>query len=341
MNAHADPEFSRKLGARGWVGMALPKEYGGGERGAVDRFVVTEELLRWGAPVGHHWVADRQSGPCINKFGTAEQRQRFLPAICRGELSFSIGMSEPDAGSDLAAVRSRATKIEGGWLLTGTKIWTTGAQRNDWMIALFRSSDEDDRRRGLTQYLVDLHSPGLQVTPIPFLDGTADFAEVALSDVFVPDDLVLGDVGRGWEQNTAELAFERGGPDRYMSTYVVVEQLLREVYGDGADERAEIFFGHATAMFWGLRQLSLASARAIDTGRSPAVEAAMVKEMGTRFEQDLLDEVQRLVDLQVSPQSSSLLAQLLSEAVTTAPSFTIRGGTLEILRSVVGRALGQ
>jgi alkylation response protein AidB-like acyl-CoA dehydrogenase len=341
MNAAADREFSRKLGARGWVGMALPKEYGGGERGAVDRFIVTEELLRWGAPIGHHWVADRQSGPCINKFGSVEQRRRFLPAICRGELGFSIGMSEPDAGSDLAAVRSRAVKTNGGWLLTGTKVWTTGAHRNDWMIALFRSSDEEDRRQGLTQYLVDLTSPGLRIAPIPFLDGTADFAEVVFSDVFVPDELVLGDVGRGWEQNTAELSFERGGPDRFLSTYVVVEYLLRELSVEDVDERTEIFLGRAAAMFWGLRQLALASARAIDAGRSPVVEAALVKEMGTRFEQDLLEEVQRLVDAQPSPDSSSMFEQLLSEAVVTAPSFTIRGGTLEILRSVVGKGLGR
>jgi alkylation response protein AidB-like acyl-CoA dehydrogenase len=249
-------------------------------------------------------------------------------------------MSEPDAGSDLAAVRSRAVKTNGGWLLTGTKVWTTGAHRNDWMIALFRSSDEDDRRQGLTQYLVDLTSPGLHITPIPFLDGTADFAEVAFSEVFVPDELVLGDVGHGWEQNTAELAFERGGPDRFLSTYVVVEYLLREL-SQGVDERIEIFLGRAASMFWGLRQLSLASARAIDAGRSPVVEAALVKEMGTRFEQDLLEEVQRLVDTEPSPDSSSMFVRLLSEAVVTAPSFTIRGGTLEILRSVVGKGLAR
>jgi alkylation response protein AidB-like acyl-CoA dehydrogenase len=339
MNGAADREFSRKLGSRGWVGMALPKEYGGGERSAVDRFIVTEELLRWGAPVGHHWVADRQSGPCINKFGTPGQRARFLPPICRGELGFSIGMSEPDAGSDLAAVRSRAAGVEGGWVLNGTKVWTTGAHRNDWMIALFRTSDEADRRQGLTQFLVELNSPGLRIAPITFLDGSADFAEVVFADVFVPEELVLGETGRGWEQNTAELAFERGGPDRYLSTYVVLEQLLREFPASSLGERAEVLLGRAAATLWGLRQLSLASARAIDEGRSPAVEAALVKELGTRFEQDLLDEIQRIVDIEPSPSADSVFQQLLAEAVQTAPSFTIRGGTLEVLRSVVAKAL--
>ena len=108
MGAAKDRVFSRKLAERGWVGMALPSEYGGGDRSAMDRFVVVEELLRWGAPVGHHWVADRQTGPTILRYGTEEQKRRFLPAIARAEVSFSIGMSEPDSGSDLASVTTKA-----------------------------------------------------------------------------------------------------------------------------------------------------------------------------------------------------------------------------------------
>src|SRR5215813_14760037 len=138
MGAARDPEFSRKLARRGWVGMALPRRFGGGDRSAVERFVVVEELLRWGAPVGHHWVADRQSGPMINRFGSEEQKLRFLPAICRGELSFAIGMSEPDAGSDLAAVRTRATPADGGWIVNGTKVWTSAAHESDWFVVLCR-----------------------------------------------------------------------------------------------------------------------------------------------------------------------------------------------------------
>ena len=132
--------FSKALAARGWLGMALPARTAASDRSAVERFVVVEELLRWGAPVGHHWIADRQSGPVINRFGTEEQKQRFLPAICRGELSFSIGMSEPDAGSDLASVATRATR-GGGRLAAsnGTKIWTSGAYENDWFVVLCRT----------------------------------------------------------------------------------------------------------------------------------------------------------------------------------------------------------
>ncbi|HSR23562.1 MAG TPA: acyl-CoA dehydrogenase family protein [Candidatus Eisenbacteria bacterium] len=339
MGASRDPAFSRRLAERGWVGMALPRRYGGGDRSAVERFVVVEELLRWGAPVGHHWVADRQTGPVINRFGTEAQKERFLPPICHGELSFSIGMSEPDSGSDLASVQARASRVEGGWLINGTKVWTSGAHVNDWFIVLCRTSDEPDRHQGLSQLLVDLRSGGLRVNPIPFLDGTEHFNEVVLTDVFVPDDLVLGEVGMGWAQNTSELAHERGGPDRWLSTYLVVEQFLREHGGSPPGRRAEALLGEATARWWGLRQLSLSVARQIDSGQAPGVESALVKEMGTRFEQDVLAAVQRQVDLEPSPDSRSLFERLLVRAILTAPSFTIRGGTNEILRSVAARGL--
>jgi hypothetical protein len=341
MNAQKDPEFSRKLGARGWLGMALPKAYGGHDRSAVDRLVVTEELLRWGAPVGHHWVADRQSGPVIARFGTEEQKQRFLPAICRGELSFSIGMSEPDAGSDLASLSTRAVRDGDGWVVTGRKVWTTWADVNDWFIVLCRTSpveDTGDKRLGLSQLMVDLRAPGVHVTPIPFIDGTADFCEVVLDEVFVPDAQVLGDAGAGWTQNTAELAFERGGPDRWLSTYLVVEELLREHEDDLPGEVADVL-GDAAAMYWVLHNLTLSVNRAIDAGRSPINEAALVKEMATRFEQDVVNAVLAAIDIEPELPGRSRFERLLVAATLTAPSFTLRGGTNEILRSVASKGL--
>lgn len=342
MNGTADPGFSRRLAERGWLGMSLPTRYGGGDRSAVERFVVVEELLRWGAPVGHHWVADRQSGPVINRFGSEEQKVRFLPAICRGEIAFSIGMSEPDSGSDLASVRTRARRAEGGWLVNGTKVWTTGAHRNDWCIVLCRTGDDQERHRGLSQLIVDLRADGVRVRGIPFLDGSTDFNEVVLTDVFVPDDLVLGEIGNGWAQSTSELAYERGGPERWLSTYIVVEQFLRERQAPGAPALGEAearLLGEAVARWWSLRHMSLAVARGLDAGQDAAVEAALVKEMGTRFEQDVLAALERLVDLEPSPQSASLFERLLVGSVLTAPSYTLRGGTTEILRSVVTKGL--
>jgi hypothetical protein len=194
MAAARDQDFSRALAARGWLGMALPRRYGGSERGVVERFIVVEELLRWGAPVRYHWVADRQTGPLILRYGSDAQRERFLPAICRAEVSFSIGMSEPEAGSDLAAVQTRARRADGGWRVSGTKLWTGGAHENDWFVVLCRTSDEDDRHQGLTQMIIDLHADGITVRPIAYLDGSEFFNEVLLDDVFVAEELVLGEV---------------------------------------------------------------------------------------------------------------------------------------------------
>ncbi|MCU4183495.1 acyl-CoA dehydrogenase family protein [Acidiferrimicrobium sp. IK] len=342
MNAAKDPAFSAKLGRRGWLGMTLPEEYGGHRRSMVERLVVTEELLRWGAPVGHHWVADRQSGPIIARYGTEEQKRRFLPPICRGILSFSIGMSEPDSGSDLASLATRAVRDGNGWLLNGRKVWTTGAAVNDWMIVLCRTTPVEeggDKRSGLSQLMVELSADGVVATPIPFIDGTADFCDVMLEDVYVPDEQVLGTIGAGWTQNTSELAFERGGPDRWLSTYLVVEEYLRGLERGPVPHEVADLLGAAAANYWVLHHLTLSIARAVDEGRSPSIEASLVKEMGTRFEQDVLSGIQALIDLEPGLPARSMFERLLVTATLTAPSFTIRGGTNEILRSVASKGL--
>ncbi|MEC8833487.1 MAG: acyl-CoA dehydrogenase family protein, partial [Pseudomonadota bacterium] len=155
-------EFSRKLGMRGWIGMTWPKQYGGGERSFFERYVVTEELLAAGAPVSAHWIADRQSGPLLLRYGTEDQKLKYLPPITRGESYFSIGMSEPDSGSDLASVQTRARAVDGGWILNGTKLWSTDAQRNHYMVALVRTGPAgESRHEGLSQFIVDLHDDGV------------------------------------------------------------------------------------------------------------------------------------------------------------------------------------
>jgi alkylation response protein AidB-like acyl-CoA dehydrogenase len=339
MNGAASREFSRKLGARGWLGMALPKRYGGAERSAVDRFVVTEELLRYGAPVGHHWLADRQTGAVIDRFGTEEQKARFLPGIASGALGFSVGLSEPGAGSDLAAVRTRAVRDGDRWVISGQEVWTTGAHRNDYIVALCRTSDEPDRRDGLTRFIVDLAAPGLTVHPITLLDGSADFNEVVFEQVAVGRDAVLGDLGRGWSQTTAELAPERGGPDRFMSVYPVMEAFLREAEPAELGEQARRFLGRATASFWVMRNMALSIARAVDHGESSVHQAALLKEMATRFEQDVITELLGVIDTQLVCDSPSVFERILCEAILTRPIFTIRGGTSEILRSVAAKAI--
>ena len=342
MSARHDKAFSKKMAERGWVGMALPTAWGGSDRSAVDRFIVVEEMLRWGAPVGYHWVADRQTGSVINKFGTDEQRERFLPAICRGELGFSIGMSEPDSGSDLASVSTRADRTDGGWLVNGTKIWTSNAHQNDWFICLLRTQPIEEggsKHQGLSQMLIDLASPGLELGAIPFLNGEYHFNEVAFTDVFVPDENVVGELGMGWNQNTTEMAYERGGPDRWLSPFSTVEQLLRETAGTEVGERVVELFGELAARWWGIRNLSLAVARLIDEGGAPSVESSLVKEMGTRYEIEVIEKLVELVDQELTLDSSSLFERLLAQCVLTGPGNTIRGGTIEILRSVAAKGL--
>jgi alkylation response protein AidB-like acyl-CoA dehydrogenase len=339
MDCEPDRAFSRKMAARGWIGMAIPARYGGHERGAVDRFLVVEEMLRWGAPLHHHWTADRQSAQVILRFGTEQQREQFLPAICAGELAFAIGLSEPDAGSDLAGIKTRATKREGGWVVNGTKIWTTNAHNSDWVIALCRTSDAEDRHDGLSQLLIDLHSDGVQINPIPFLDGGHHFNEVVLDEVFVPDDLLIGEEGRGWQQTGNELSYERGGPDRLLSSWLLVEEFLRVHDGTRLGERAVATLGWAIARYWGIRNLSLAVARMIDVGGAPAIESALVKEMATRFEQDVIHAVGELVEELPSQASTQLLSRLLAASILAGPSYTIRGGTNEVLIGVAAKGL--
>ncbi len=333
-------EFSKALGARGWIGMTWPKKYGGHERSYAERYVVLEELLAAGAPVSSHWVADRQSGPLLLRFGTEEQRQRFLPGIARGELCFCIGMSEPNAGSDLASVRTRAREVEGGWRVNGQKIWTSGAHHADVMIALVRTGDVQSRHAGLTQLLIDVkNSEGLTVRPIEDLAGNSHFNEVFFDDVFVPDSMVVGRPGDGWKQVGAELAFERSGPERYLSSLRLFLEFLRQC-GDKPTEAEQILIGRMTAEMWTLRQMSLSVMGELQAGKSPAVEAAIVKDLGTSLEQDMPKAIQSLarddVDLSISNPFNDVLTYLLQ----TAPSFSLRGGTREILRGIIARELG-
>lgn len=335
------PEFSRKLGAKGWLGMTWPKKYGGHERSALERFVVTEELLAAGAPVAAHWVADRQSGPLLLRYGTEEQRQRFLPGMARGEIYFVIGLSEPNSGSDLASLSTMAKKVDGGWVLNGSKVWTSGAHRAHYMIALCRTSpmDPENRHAGMSQLIVDLSSKGVTVRPIRLITGEHHFNEVIFEDVFIPDDMVIGEIGNGWKQGMAELAYERSGPERFLSTFLILSELVN-VLRKNQDARARIAVGQLTARLWTLRQMSLGVAGLLESGVTPDIAAALVKDLGTQFEREVTEVARTLVDCVPSLTSQDRLAVYLAEAILHAPGFTLRGGTTEILRGIIARGLG-
>jgi acyl-CoA dehydrogenase len=334
------PEFSRRLGARGWIGMTWPRRYGGAERSFLERYVVTEELLVAGAPVAAHWIADRQSGPLLLRFGTEAQRERFLPGICRGEIFFCIGMSEPDSGSDLASIRTRAVPIEGGFELTGAKIWTSHAHRAHMMIALCRTSAAgDDRHKGLSQLLVDLTSPGITIRPIRNLAGDEDFNEVVFDRVFVPAGMLVGTEGAGWQQVTSELAYERAGPERFLSTIRLLIELIGRA-GQDPDIRAAETIGRLTAHLWTLRRMSLSVAGMLQAGEMPNLEAALVKDLGNALEREIPELVRLVAPGRRGAGGNDQLEELLAETVLNAPSFTLRGGTREILRGIIARGLG-
>ena len=280
-----DPAFSKKLGAAGFLGLPWPVEYGGKGRSVLDRFVVVEELLAHGAPIAAHWVSDRQSGPSILKHGTERARRELVPGMAAGEIYFSIGMSEPDAGSDLANIRSTATRTEGGWLLNGTKVWTSQAHNNHYFIVLVRTTplaEAGAKQRGLSQFVMDLRAPGSEIRPIRLLTGHHHFNEVVMTDVFVPDHFLLGQLGNGWEQCIGELAFERSGPERYLSTFPLLRALIDAV-GPTPGEEAAAAIGMLVTRLTALRRLCISVARALDDGRLPVTEAALVKDMGTKL----------------------------------------------------------
>lgn len=334
-----DADFSRSLAERGWIGVTWPKRYGGHERSVIERYVLLEELLAAGAPVGAHWIADRQSGPLLLRYGSETQRMNHLPHVTRGEMFFCIGMSEPGSGSDLASLKTTATKTHDGWRIRGQKLWTTHAHQAHRMIALVRTSSAANRHDGLSQFLIDLSLPGITVRPIADLVGDEHFNEVFFDDVHVGEDTLIGAEGQGWRQVTAELALERSGPERYLSSFHLFYRLV-EAAGPHPPEPLLGLIGRLTAELWTLRQMSLSVAGRLSLGQDPALEAAIVKDLGNTFEQELPRLVQALAGADIDLISSGALNEVLGFLLQVSPSFSLRGGTREILRGIVARGLG-
>jgi len=337
-----DAGFSQALGARGWIGLALPQAYGGGGRDAFARFVLVEELLVRGAPVSAHWIAERQSAPLIVRYGTEAQKRFYVPRVCRGELYFCIGMSEPQSGSDLASIRTRAMPTATGWRLKGQKIWTTNADHSHYMIALVRTSgNPEDRQRGLSQLIIDLKSPGITVRPIEDLTGDRHFCEVFFDDVDLPHDALVGEEGSGWQQVTAELAYERSGPERLYSSIVLFDTWLEHLRAVRADDDASLalvgrIIGHTAT----LRSMSVAVTAKVGAGASPMTEASLVKDLGTELEQFMPLAIADVIASTPQHDAPPALLRTLAYVTQFAPTFSLRGGTREILRGLIARGLG-
>jgi alkylation response protein AidB-like acyl-CoA dehydrogenase len=336
-----DAQFSRDMAQRGWVGVTLPPRYGGGGADAFSRFVLIEELLAAGAPVAAHWIGDRQSGPLLLRYGNEEQRMSYLPRMCRGEIFFCIGMSEPNAGSDLASVRTRATSRENGWVLNGAKIWTTFAQHSHYMIALVRTSGSpEDRQRGLSQFIIDLSLPGISIKPIVDLCGHAYFSEVSFNEVDLPADALVGEDGQGWAQVNAELAFERSGPERIYSSLILLDLWVEHVRRGSANAQDEIRLGKLISRLTVLREMSLAITQRLVRGESPLLESALFKDLGTEFEQSIPAEIADALAADCDAETDSEILRTLAYLMQINPAFSLRGGTREILRGMIARGLG-
>lgn len=333
-------DFSRRLGARGWIGYHWPTQYGGRGGSAFDTLTINEELLAHGAPVGAHWIAARQSAPLLMRFGSEAQRQEFLPRIAAGTTYFAIGMSEPDVGSDLASVRSRAEQMGGRWVLNGRKVWTSGAHLCHYAIVLCRTAPADPKARhaGLSQLIVDLKTPGVTIRPILMLDGSHHFNEVIFDNVEVPAERLVGAAGDGWKQVTSELAYERSGPERFLSTMPLIDRCVQLVLA-GPAAVGDIAAGRMLARLMTLRNMSLGVWGALGAGQSPAIEAAMVKDLGTNFERDSIEIVREAMVADERVAGDEALADMMAAALPLAPTYNLRGGTNEVLRNMIAKNL--
>jgi hypothetical protein len=331
-----DRSFSEKLGARGWIGLSWPAEYGGGGRSYVDRLVLTEVFLAAGAPLAAHWFADRQVGPSILAHGTEGQKRHYLPDILRGAVSYCVGLSEPQAGSDLAGVRTRAEKTSAGWRITGHKIWTSLAHRCDYMYLLARTDATSTGRDGLSEFIVPLPSNGATIAPIHDMSGGHHFNEVFLDGVEVPHDALIGAEGAGWRQIIGQLSYERSGLERLMSVW----PLLVALRGAGGGDPARLEqLGALEAAALVARRLVYRAAAVADSGRPPEQEAAMAKLFSTEVEQRMVEVASRWAgrSARVAPGAGGAFDGQLFPAWLASPSFSLRGGTNEVLRGMIAR----
>jgi alkylation response protein AidB-like acyl-CoA dehydrogenase len=349
-----DRAFAQELGARGWLGMTWPVEHGGGGRSPLERFVVFEALISTGAPVAAAWFADRQMGPSLLQFGTDEQRARWLPGIIAGTSMWCIGMSEPDAGSNVAGIRTRAERDGHEWVVNGQKIWTSGAADADWCYLIARTDPDAKPHEGLSELVVDMRSPGVSVRPIVDMTGNRHFCEVYFEDVRVPDAHLVGEPNGSFRQVMRQMEHERGGIDRLVSNRRLYDDV--RPWADAADplvrqEIAAIESGYRIGRILVLRET---------LGQTPRQFSAATKTFCTELEQRIAAFCGRvlgawalLADAGPSSRGSGgqgdgdgpavpqALARRVSRNLCYAPAYTIMGGTSQILRNILGeRTLG-
>lgn len=332
--------FAAAMAERGWLGMTWPTELGGAGRSALDRFVVVEALISEGAPLASVWFADRQIGPTLLQFGTADQRDEFLPPIIRGTARWCIGMSEPDAGSDVASLRTLAERVPGGWSITGSKVWTSGAALADWCYLIARTDVDAPRHASLSEFIVDMAAPGIEIRTIPDMSGDHHFCEVFLDHVFVPETRLVGTPNQAFRQIMRQMEHERGGIDRLASNRRLLVDVVEHVrrLGGAANPGSKTTVADLEARYRIGRLLVMREV----LGQAAPGFSAVTKTWCTEYEVDVANACASLL----GPQSTAhladdRLARRLTRNLCYAPGYTIMGGTTQILRNVIGeRNLG-
>ncbi|MEE8352886.1 MAG: acyl-CoA dehydrogenase family protein, partial [Dehalococcoidales bacterium] len=339
------PEFTRKVAARGWIGLTWPKEYGGQGRSNIDRLILTEELLRYGAPAACHWFADRQIGRSIIAYGTEEQKQEFLPQILRGEAYIGLGMSEPQSGSDLASLQTRATEDGDDYVIDGQKMWTSCAGFMTHIYLVARTDPEAPKHRGISEFIIDASLPGISVTPTIDITGSEAWGEVFYDGVRVPKKYLIGEKDRGFYQILNQLDYERAGLERLMGNYPLFDAIVgfvKETQRNGAPLSRDPLIRHKLAQleveFEMGRLLTYRVVLVIDEGRSPNVEAAMAKTYCTTFEQRLANVATDILGMYGQLMAESKWAPILGMAPHSylgSKGYSLQAGTTEVLRNIV------
>jgi alkylation response protein AidB-like acyl-CoA dehydrogenase len=330
-------EFSQELAARNWLGMTWPVEQGGGGRTALERFIVFEALIAEGAPVATSWFADRQIGPTLLQFGTQQQRDRWLPDIISGTSAWCIGMSEPTAGSDVAALQTSAVRVSESdgaannnvWRVNGQKVWTSGAAQADWCYLIARTDPTAPPHAGLSEFVIDMTTPGIEVRPILDATGNAHFCEVFFTDVQVPADHLVGTLNGSFKQVMRQMEHERGGIDRLVSNRALYLDAVKQADMSDPrirDEFAALESGYTIGRLLVLREV---------LQQAPAGFSAATKTLCTEFEQRVAEFCVRVAG------AEAMCSGRVARNICYAPAYTIMGGTTNILRNIVAeRMLG-
>jgi alkylation response protein AidB-like acyl-CoA dehydrogenase len=331
-------DFAKELAARGWIGMTWPVEHGGHGRTALERFVVFEALIANGAPVAAMWFADRQMGPTLLQFGTPEQRARWIPDIVAGTSMWAIGMSEPDAGSDVASLRTRAVRDGDDWIVTGQKVWTSGAAFADWCYLIARTDPDAPKHAGLSELIIDMHAPGITVSTIEDMTTNRHFCEVTFDEVRVPGDHLVGELNGSFRQLMRQMEHERGGIDRLVSNYALYRDVMAS---DLVDKEDPIVRQRIASLETGYRIGRLLVLRET-LQQAPKGFSAATKTFGTEFEQRVADFCGSVLGPAATLWGVDAgLGGRAARAICYAPAYTIMGGTATILRNILAeRVLG-